>query len=117
MKKLDKKNLNRGLRKNRSRARVFGTAEKPRLAVFRSNKYTYAQLIDDTKGHTLAAASSQELAKKGKKAELAKYLGSLIAEKAKKAGIKTAVFNRSFYRYHGRVKAVAEGAREGGLKI
>ena len=117
MKKILKKNLNRTRRKNRSRAPLFGTAEKPRLSVFRSNRFTYAQLIDDAKGNTLAAASTQELNKKGKKTELAKDLGKLIAEKAKKAGVKSAVFNRSFYKYHGRVKAVAEGAREAGLKI
>lgn len=117
MKKILRKNLNRSLRKNRNRAQIFGTAEKPRLSIFRSNKYTYAQLIDDSKGHTLASASTVELNKKGKKSELAKALGELIAEKAKKAGIKTAVLNRSFYKYHGRVKAVAEGARESGLKL
>lgn len=117
MKKAIRKNLNRSLRKNRNRARIFGTAEKPRLSIFRSNKYTYAQLIDDSKGHTLASASTVELNKKGKKSELAKALGELIAEKAKKAGIKSAVLNRSFYKYHGRVKAVAEGARESGLKL
>lgn len=114
---LKKKNFNNELKKNRSRAKISGTAEKPRLSIFRSNKYTYAQLIDDLKGHTLASASTQELKKGGKKAELAKLLGELIAEKAKKAGIKSAVFHRSYYRYHGRVKAVAEGAREGGLKF
>ena len=117
MKKIHKKNLNRLLRKKRNRAAIFGTAEKPRLSIFRSNKYTYVQLIDDAKGNTLASASSREVGKKGKKTELAKALGELIAEKAKKAGVKTAVFNRSFYRYHGRVKAVAEAAREAGLKI
>lgn len=117
MKKIHKKNLNRTLRKNRNRAAIFGTSEKPRLSVFRSNKYTYVQLIDDAKGHTMAAASSRETGKKGKKADLAKSLGSLIAEKAKKLGVKSAVFNRSFYKYHGRVKAVAEAAREAGLKI
>ncbi len=105
------------MRKNRARAKVFGTSEKPRLSVFRSNKYTYAQLIDDVKGNTIASASTLEIGKKGKKAQLAKELGTLIAEKAKKAGVKNAVFNRSMYKYHGRVKAVAEGAREGGLKI
>ncbi len=105
------------MRKHRARAKISGTAEKPRLTVFRSNKYTYAQLIDDAKGHTVASASTLEITAKGKKTELAKSLGALIAEKAKKAGIKTAVFNRSLYKYHGRVKAVAEGAREGGLKI
>ena len=127
MSKIGKKNLNRALRKNRNRAAIFGTAEKPRLSVFRSNKYTYVQLIDDAKGHTLAAASSRELLNRGKpakggsasggKAELAKSLGGLIAEKAKKLGVKSAVFNRSFYKYHGRIKAVAEAAREAGLKI
>ena len=117
MKRILKKNLNRLLRKNRNRATIFGTAGKPRLSVFRSNKYTYVQLIDDAKGHTLAAASSREVGKKSKKAELAKSLGTLIAEKAKKLGVKSAIFNRSFYKYHGRVKAVAEAAREAGLKI
>ena len=115
--KIKKINLNRAMRKNRSRAKISGTAEKPRLAVFRSNKYTYAQLIDDEKGRTVASASTLELGKKTKKTEAAKALGALIAEKAKTAGVKTAVFSRSLYKYHGRVKAVAEGAREGGLKI
>lgn len=117
MKKALRKNLNRGLRQKRNRANIFGTAEKPRLSVFRSNKYTYAQLIDDTKGQTLAAASTKELAKKIKKVDAAKSLGQLIAEKAKKAGVKSAIFNRSFYKYHGRVKALAEAAREAGLKL
>ncbi len=105
------------MRQRRVRAKIFGTTGKPRLAIFRSNKYTYVQLIDDTKGQTLASASTLELNKKGKKTELAKELGTLIAEKAKKAGVKMAVFNRSSYKYHGRVKAVAEAAREAGLKI
>lgn len=117
MKKQIKLNLNKELRQNRNRARVFGTAEKPRLSVFRSNKYTYAQLIDDQKGHTIASASSLEVGKKDKKVALSKALGMLLAEKAKKAGVKRATFNRSFYAYHGRVKAVAEGAREGGLQM
>lgn len=117
MNKFQKINWKRGARKRRARAKSIGTAEKPRLAVFRSNKYTYVQLIDDAKGHTVASASTLELNKKGKKASLAKELGTLIAEKAKKAGVKSAVFNRSLYKYHGRVQAVAEGAREAGLKI
>lgn len=117
MKKVLRENLNKLLRKNRNRATIFGTVEKPRLAVFRSNKYTYVQLIDDSKGQTLVAASTKELGKKDKKVSLAKILGGLIAEKAKKVGIKSAIFNRSFYRYHGRVKAIAEGAREAGLKL
>lgn len=111
------KNKNRAFRKARSRAKISGTAEKPRLSVFRSNRYTYVQLIDDVQGKTLASASTQELKKAGKKTELAQQLGGLIAEKAKKLGLNQAVFNRSFYRFHGRVKAVAEGARAGGLKI
>lgn len=117
MKKQVRKNFNRESRKNRTRAGILGTAEKPRLSVFRSNRYTYAQLIDDTKGQTLAAASSVELGKKGIKTKLAEELGKLIAEKAKKVGLKTAVFDRGSYRYHGRVKAVAESARGAGLKI
>lgn len=117
MKQILKQNLNKQLRQKRNRARISGSAEKPRLSVFRSNKYTYVQLIDDLTGRTLASASTQELNKKGKKGELAKSLGELIAEKAKKAGVKSAVFNRSFYKYHGRVRAVAEGAREAGLKL
>ena len=117
MKKLLKKKLKRRLRKNRSRAKIFGTVERPRLSIFRSNKHTYVQLIDDKKGHTVAAASTKELGKKGKKADLAKLLGGLIAEKAKKAGVKSAILNRSFYKFHGRIKAVAEAARESGLKI
>lgn len=117
MNKAQRKNLNRGLRQKRNRARVEGVAEKPRLSVFRSNKYTYAQLIDDTKGVTIASASTKEIKKKAKKTELAQELGALIAEKAKKAGVKEAVFNRSFYKFHGRVKAVAEGAKAAGLKV
>ena len=117
MKRGLKKNLNRGLRKARNRAKILGTAEKPRLSVFRSNRYTYAQLIDDVQGKTLAAASTQESVKGSKKTESAKILGGLIAEKAKKLGVKQAVMNRSFYKYHGRVKAVAEGANAAGLKI
>lgn len=85
--------------------------------MFRSNKYTYAQLIDDAKGQTLAAASTKELSKKTKKVDASKSLGQAIAEKAKKAGIKSAILNRSFYKYHGRVKALTEAAREAGLKI
>ena len=113
-----RKNLNRVLRKNRNRARIFGTPKTPRLAIFRSNRFTYAQLIDDQKGQTLASASTKEFSQKAKgKASQAKLLGQMIAEKAKKLGIHTAIFNRSFYKFHGRVKAVADGAREGGLKI
>jgi large subunit ribosomal protein L18 len=103
----------------RNRAKIFGTAIKPRLSVFRSNKYVSAQLIDDNSGKTLVSASSRELAKtkKGKKADQSKALGVLIAEKSKKIGIKEVIFSKGPYLYHGRIKALAEGAREAGLKI
>lgn len=106
--------------KYRIRKRIKGTAEKPRLSVFRSNKAIYAQVIDDLAGRTLAAASSvsKEIGdKKMTKTEAAKMVGKLIAEKAKEAGIETIVFDRNGYLYHGRVKSLAEGAREGGLKF
>lgn len=102
----------------RVRKKVSGTTERPRLSVFRSNKAIYCQIIDDLKGHTLAAANSFENGvAKGNKTEQAKLVGQLIAEKAKSAGIQTVVFDRSGYLYHGRVKALAEGAREGGLNF
>jgi len=108
----------RAQRVRRSRVRAYGTAEHPRLAVFRSNRHIYAQLIDDVLGKTLAAASSMELKKKtGSKSAQAAEVGKLIAEKAKKAGISEAVFDRRFYKYHGRIKEVAENARAGGLKF
>ena len=118
MKRIHRKNLNVILRKRRNRAKISGTAAKPRLTVFRSNRFTYAQLIDDQRGVTVAAASTKELAKgKAKKVEQAQALGALIAEKAAKIGITAAIFNKGSYLYHGRVKAVAEGARSKGLKI
>jgi len=103
-------------RRRRVRARVSGTAERPRLSVYRSNRGLFAQLIDDTKGHTLAAVNwiEPELRQLGP-AEQARKAGELIAERAKKAGVETCVFDRGGYQYHGRVKALAEGAREGGL--
>ena len=104
------------MRRKRNRAKIFGTAEKPRLSVFRSNKHTYAQLIDDTKGVTLVSVSTHSVKKAAKFAQ-AKALGELMAEKAQKAGIKAAVFNKGSYLFHGRVKAVAEGAKEKGLKV
>ncbi len=106
--------------KRRVRKIVKGTAEKPRLSVYRSNKEIYAQLIDDTAGKTILAASSRdkEIASvKGTKVEMSTEVGKLIAEKAKKAGIETIRFDRNGYLYHGRVKAVADGAREGGLNF
>jgi len=99
------------------RAKISGTAEKPRLSVFRSNSGIYAQIIDDVKGHTLAAASSQELGLTNGNVDNAKQVGAKIAEKALAAGVSAVVFDRNGYLYHGRVKAVAEGAREGGLKF
>lgn len=100
----------------RIRKKVSGTPERPRLAVFRSNKSIYAQLIDDVAGHTLAAASSREASvAKAPKSEQSKEVGKLIAERAKAAGITSIRFDRGGYLYHGRVKSLAEGAREGGL--
>jgi large subunit ribosomal protein L18 len=100
----------------RIRNKVSGTSERPRLSVYRSNKAIYCQLIDDLKGLTLAAASSQGVAT-GTKTDQAVEVGKLIAERAKANGIEAVVFDRGGYRYHGRVKSLAEGAREGGLKF
>lgn len=109
---------NRRLRIRRGiRNKIAGTAGKPRLSVFKSNKAIYVQLIDDETGKTLAAASSRELGIANADVESSKSVGTKIAEKAKGAGIETIVFDRSGYRYHGQVKALAEGAREGGLKF
>lgn len=105
-------------RRYRVRAKVSGTAERPRLSVYRSNRGMFAQLIDDVDGRTLAAANwtEPELRELGR-TEQAKKAGELLAERAKKAGVERCVFDRSGYRYHGRVKALAEGAREGGLEF
>ena len=106
-------------RHRRVRGKVSGTAERPRLAVFRSNRGIAAQLIDDTSGKTLAAASWLDGKKsfKGNKSDQAVEVGKLLAEAAKKAGVESAVFDRAGYLYHGRVKALANAAREGGLKF
>lgn len=104
----------------RIRKTITGTADRPRLAVFRSNKEIYAQLIDDVNGKTITAASSRDKgidAGKVNKTEAAKMVGKAIAEKATKAGVETVSFDRGGYLYHGRVKSLAEGAREGGLKF
>ena len=105
--------------KFRIRKIVSGTATKPRLSVFRSNKEIYAQLIDDLNGVTLLAASSRDkgVDAKGTNIEVASAVGKLVAEKALKAGISTISFDRGGYLYHGRVKSLAEGAREAGLKF
>jgi large subunit ribosomal protein L18 len=103
-------------RHRRIRGRVVGSAERPRLAVARSNKRIYAQLIDDAAGHTLAAAGSHEAALRGlPKGEAAGEVGKLLAARAKEAGLDRVVFDRGGYKYHGRVKSLADGAREGGL--
>lgn len=102
----------------RIRAKIAGTAQKPRLSVFRSNTEIYCQLIDDDNSATLAATSSRDkdiVAQKGTKGEKGKFVGQAIARKAKELGIETVVFDRGGNLYHGRVKQVAEGAREGGL--
>jgi len=106
-------------RHRRVRGKVAGTAERPRLVVFRSNRGIEAQLVDDLEGKTLAAASWLHLPKKfkGSKSEQAAEVGKLLAANAKKAGHESVVFDRGGYLYHGRVKALAEGAREGGLKF
>ena len=117
------KDRQRTRRKFHVRNRIVGTAERPRLTVFRSSKHIYAQLIDDLTGRTLASASTK--VKKGEQAaagyggnvKAAKAIGLQLAERAKAAGIAKAAFDRGPYRYHGRVKSLAEGAREGGLQF
>ncbi len=105
-------------RAKRTRAKIYGTAVRPRLAVSRSNKNLYLQLIDDEKGHTLVSVSVKEVQKeKITKTERSSLLGQLLAKKAIDSGIKEAVFDRRFYKYHGRIKAAAEAAREAGLTI
>ena len=106
-------------RHERVRKNVHGSADRPRLAVFRSNRYIYAQVIDDDSGQTLAAASSQEkkLRKKSLSADTAAEVGKLVAARAEEAGVETVVFDRGGFPYHGRVKALANAAREGGLKF
>ena len=115
MQSTKKKQQHRVLRKNRIRSVVTGLIHRPRLSVFRSSKHIYAQVIDDVTGKTLASASSQKLSEPGVKTDMAVLVGKLCAESALKAGIKEVVIDRGGYRYHGRVKALADAAREGGL--
>src|SRR5688572_29989100 len=105
--------------RSRIRGKIRGTAERPRLSVYRSNKEMYAQLINDDNGTTVAAASTRDkdFARNGSKQEQSKSVGAAIAAKAAEKGVSVVVFDRGGYLYHGRVKAVAEGAREGGLKF
>ncbi len=120
MNKAKTQNRIRARRVRRSRSKIFGSKEKPRLAVSRSNRSLSAQLIDDTEGKTLIAVSSRELSNEErgkKKSDQAALAGELIARKAAKLGITKAIFDRRAYRYHGRVKAFAEGARKAGLAI
>ena len=113
---LKSKGQSRLRRRRRVRAKVRGTAERPRLSVFRSNRGIQAQVIDDVAGHTLAAVNwSEDDLKSLKSMDQAKRAGELLAERAKAAGVETVVFDRGGYRYHGRVKALADGARENGL--
>lgn len=117
---LDQKVVRRQKLRWRIRARVSGSAQKPRLSVFRSNKDIYAQLIDDATGNTLVAANSRQkdiAAMTGTKVEKAALVGKALAQKATEAGINACIFDRGGYLYHGRVKAIADGAREGGLKF
>lgn len=109
-------------RKKRIRKKVFGSQEQPRLCVFRSTRHIYAQIIDDTAGRTLATASSMEKGanehlEKGNKTAIAKYIGTTVAKRGMEKGIKKVVFDRNGFLYHGRVKAVSDGAREAGLKF
>ena len=117
---IDQKVMRRQKLRWRIRTKLHGTAQKPRLSVFRSNMDIYVQLIDDNNGNTLAAASSREAEIKaagGNKVEKSMNVGKLIARKAQAIGIEACVFDRGGYLYHGRVKSVADGAREGGLKF
>ncbi|MEK7554572.1 MAG: 50S ribosomal protein L18 [Patescibacteria group bacterium] len=108
----------RNKRRVRSGNKIFGTSARPRISVFRSNKFTYVQLIDDENGRTIASASTRGSQKKGeKKLTQAEALGKAIAEQALKLGVKRAVFDKRSYHYHGRIKAIAEKAREAGLTI
>ena len=120
--RLEDKERLRKKRHKRVRYKVSGTAERPRLNVSRSINHIYAQLIDDTAGHTLAAASTVEAdmrtsLKSGGNVEAAKTIGKLIAERGKAVGVASVVFDRGGYKYHGRIQALADGAREGGLEF
>jgi len=111
------KRMHREKRRKRVRRKIAGTAGRPRLSVYRSNVHIYAQLIDDDAQSTLAAADSREVGEAENRKDAARKVGELIASKAAEAGIETAVFDRGGNKYHGRIAALAEGAREGGLKL
>ncbi|MBU6447607.1 50S ribosomal protein L18 [Patescibacteria group bacterium] len=117
MNKQELKNAKRIRRHKRVRAKVKGSESRPRLAVFRANQNIYAQIIDDASGKVLAAASSLEIKSKSGKSDKAALVGTLIAKKASEKNIKEVVFDRGGYKYHGRVKALAEAARQAGLQF
>jgi len=119
MKNLQKIKLEKRIRrKKRTRAKIFGTAKRPRMSIFRSLNHISVQLIDDEKSKTIVVATDKEIkSKKSKGVEVAAELGKLVGEKTIKAGIKEVLFDRSSYKYHGRVKALAEAARKAGLKF
>lgn len=115
-----KKQQNRQRRHSRIRARIYGTKERPRVSVFKSNKHIFIQFVDDQLGKTIVSSeivSSGKTKIKGTKTDKAKKIGEMLAEKAKEAGVKNAVFDRGGFKYHGRVKAVADGLRKGGIKL
>ena len=112
---VEAKRAHKNRRRARIRRKIFGTAGRPRLSVYRSNVHIYAQLIDDLEGHTLAAASSREVTGAENRTDAARRVGELIAGRARDAGIEVAIFDRGGNMYHGRVAALAEGARAGGL--
>src|SRR3712207_3968736 len=114
---VEKKRLHREKRRKRVRRRIIGTAERPRLSVYRSNVHIYAQLVDDYAGHTLAAADSREVGEAESRTQAARKVGELIARRGAEAGIERVVFDRGGNKYHGRVAALADGARSGGLKL
>ncbi|MFL5991093.1 MAG: 50S ribosomal protein L18 [Rubrobacteraceae bacterium] len=114
---VEKKRLHREKRHKRVRRKVSGTAERPRLSVYRSNVHIYAQLVDDDAANTLAAADSREVGEAENRKEAARKVGELIANRATDAGIEAVVFDRVGNKYHGRIAALAEGARSGGLKL
>jgi large subunit ribosomal protein L18 len=114
---VEKKRLHREKRRRRVRRKIIGTPGRPRLSVYRSNVHIYAQLIDDYAGHTLAAADSREVGEAENRTEAAREVGELVAARATEAGIREVVFDRGGNKYHGRVAALAEGARSGGLKL
>jgi large subunit ribosomal protein L18 len=113
----EKKRLHREKRRKRLRRKIIGTAERPRLSLYRSNVHIYAQLVDDYAGHTLAAADSREVGEAENRKEAARKVGELMARRAAEAGVEEVVFDRGGNKYHGRVAALAEGARSGGLRL